>query len=133
MWLRHSLLILGSLGSSSHSKIQNQVICARANQAKVRKSTVPLTFTDCMMDMHEETVQDNLTSCHVLASTSYIKCQTVIILIARVVHWHLCKTFIVFICHQTPEPLSVLCRILLIWYSGILDCSPTSGQHLDIE
>jgi len=85
-WLKHSLY---SESKSSIFAIQDQVICTRVYQAKIIRSAVPsLLCTFC--SEHEETIQHVLVGCPVLASTSYIERHN---MVARVVHWNLCKFF----------------------------------------
>ena len=117
-WLKHSL---HSESESSIFAVQDQVLCTRVYQSKIMKLPVPSLLCRICFE-HEETIQHVLAGCSVLAKTSYIQHHN---MVARVVHWHLCKSFSIplyansWFSHQ-PLPVVENDDVKILWVSGYL-------------
>ena len=129
-WLKHSL---HSESESSIFAIQDQVICTRVYQVKIIRSVVPSLLCRFCSE-HEETIQHVLAGCPVLASTSYVERHN---MVARVVHWNLCKFFNLplftntWFCHR-PQPVSENEVTKILWDFGLFTNIRVQSNRPDI-
>ena len=129
-WLKYSL---HSESESSIFAVQDQVLCTRVYQAKIMRSPVPSLLCRLCHE-HEETIQHVLAGCPVLASTSYLHRHN---MVARVVHWHLCKTFDFplsansWFSHQ-PLPVIENDDVKILWDFGLSTHMQVSCNRPDI-
>ena len=87
--------------------MENQVLRTRVCQAKIMRRAVS-TILCQFCHTREETIQHLLAGCEALAPTKYLYQHN---MFAKVVHWHLCKTFHVQLnvtSWHDHQPLSVV-------------------------
>ena len=112
-WLSRSL---HSESESTIFAIQDQVICTHVYQAKIMRS--PMSSVLCRLcGDQDETIQHVLAGCSILAPTCYLNRHN---LVAKVLHFHLCKSFHIPVPSNswfTHRPLPVIenDKIKILW------------------
>ena len=113
--------------------IQDQVIRTRVYEAKIMHVSIP-TLMCRLCGSHEETIQHLMAGCPMLAPTSYLHRHN---LVARVIHWHLCRTFGIrtsansWYSHQ-PLPVVENATIKILWDFGMTTVSRVVSNRPDI-
>ena len=129
-WLQISV---HSESESTILAVQHQVLPTRVYQAKIMRCPVP-TILCRFCHTREETIQHLLAGCEALAPNKYLYWHN---MVAKVVHWHLCKTFHVQLKvtswrdHQ-PLPVVENDEIKLLWDFGMVTDHMVCHNHPDI-